>query len=146
VDPTGSDPVVRFLAYGHPAAMAIAVALTFLALRAGLGMRRRRQQGAAKEPGALARHMALARPAVLLGGLGLLSGPLSAFFLRDWVPLQTLHGGLALLAGGLLLSAGFLGWRISRGESRAVALHGWLGLWAALAAGVATFAGFVLLP
>ncbi|MDE0885608.1 MAG: hypothetical protein OSB70_08760 [Myxococcota bacterium] len=146
MDPTGYDPLVRLLAYGHPAAMAVAVALIFLALRAGLGLRRRRQQGAPKPPGALARHLALARPAVLLGALGLLSGPLSAFFLRDWAPLRTLHGGLALLAGGLLLAAGFLGWRISRGESGAVALHGWLGLWAALAAGVAVFAGFVLLP
>ena len=126
--------------------MLLGVGLTFLALRAGLGLRRRRQQGAAKVPGSLARHLALARPAVLLGALGLFSGPLSAILIRDWARLETLHGGLALVAGGLLVSAGVLGWRISRGQSRAVELHGWLGLWAALAAGVASFAGFVLLP
>ena len=55
--------------------MLLGVGLTFLALRAGLGLRRRRQQGAAKVPGSLARHLALARPAVLLGALGLLWGP-----------------------------------------------------------------------
>ncbi len=126
--------------------MAITVGLIFLALRRGLALRRRRQRGADKIPGALARHLVLARPAVLLAAVGLVSGPLSAVFLREWTPLQTLHGWLALLAAGLLLAAGFVGLRISRGESRAVELHGRLGVLAALVAGLATFAGFVLLP
>ena len=96
--------------------MAITVGLIFLALRRGLALRRRRQRGADKIPGALARHLVLARPAVLLAAVGLVSGPLSAVFLREWTPLQTLHGWLALLAAGLLLAAGFVGLRLSRGE------------------------------
>ena len=41
---------------------------------------------------------------------------------------------------------GFLGLKLARGKSRAAEVHGWLGVWAALAAGLAAFAGFVLLP
>jgi len=126
--------------------MALALALVFLALRAGLRMRRARQQGAPKPPGLLARHLALARPAVVLAGLGLLSGPLSALLLRDWAPLQTLHGWLALVAGGLLLAAGALGQRLKAGTSRSVETHARLGLLGALVAALAAFAGFVLLP
>ena len=146
LDPTRYDPIAQALAYGHPALMAVALALVFFALRAGLAMRRRRQSGARKVPGELARHMALARPAVLLAAVGLVSGPVSAFWLRGWTPLQSLHGWLALAAAGLLLAAGLVGRRLSRGESRAVDLHGRLGVLAALVAGLAAFAGFVLLP
>jgi hypothetical protein len=126
--------------------MVLTLGLVFLALRVGLAMRRQRQRGTGKAPGQLARHMAWGRPAVLLAALGLLSGPLSAFFLRGWTPFQTLHSGLALLAATLLLVAGFLGLRLSRGESRAAELHGRLAVLAALLAALAAFAGFVLLP
>ena len=146
LDPTRYDPVLRALAYGHPALMVLTLALVFLALRAGLALRRRRQRGAGKAPGELARHMALARPAVVLAAVGLVSGPVSAWWLRGWTPLQTFHGWIALAAAGLLLAAGFMGLRLSRGETRAVELHGRLGLLAALAVGLAAFAGFVLLP
>ena len=146
LDPTRYDPLLRGLAYGHPALMVLTLALVFLTLRAGLALRRRRLGGGAKEPGQLARHMALARPAVLLAAVGLVSGPLSAWWLRGWTPLQTFHGWVALAAAGLLLAAGFVGLRLSRGESRAVELHGRLGLMGALVVGLAAFAGFVLLP
>ncbi len=126
--------------------MLLALAGVYMALRVGLSMRRQRQRGAGKAPGQLARHMTWGRPAILLAGLGLLSGPLSAVFLRNWEPLRTLHGGLALVAGALLLVAGFVGWKLSRGESRAVEAHGRLAVLAALLAGLAAFAGFVLLP
>ena len=126
--------------------MALALALVFLALRAGLRMRRARQRGAAKPPGLRARHVFVARAAVLLAGFGLLSGPVSAVFLRDWTPLQTLHGWLALVAGGLLLAAGALGQRLNAGTSRSVEIHARLGLLGALVAALAAFAGFVLLP
>ena len=126
--------------------MLLALAGVAMALRVGLAMRRRRQRGAGKAAGQLARHMAWGRPAVLLAGFGLLSGPLSAVFLRNWEPLQTLHGWLALVAGALLLAAGFVGWKLSQGKSRAVEAHGRLAVLAALLAGLAAFAGFVLLP
>ncbi len=126
--------------------MALTLALVFLALRAGLRMRRARQRGDAKPPGLRARHVVLARPAVLLAGFGLLSGPISAVFIRDWAPLQTLHGWLALSAGVLLLAAGALGQRLKAGTSRSVEIHARLGLLGALAAALAAFAGFVLLP
>ncbi len=146
LDPTRYDPVAQGLAYGHPALMVVALGLVFFALRIGLAMRRRRQRGVGKLKGELARHMALARPAVLLVAVGLVSGPASALWLRGWTPLQTLHGWLALAAAGLLLSAGLVGHRLSRGETRAVELHGRLGVLAVLVAGLAAFAGFVLLP
>ena len=98
LDPTRSDPVLRGLAYGHPVLMVLTLALVFLALRAGLALRRRRQRGAGKAPGGLARHMALARPAVVLAAVGLVSGPVSAWWLRGWTPLQTFHGWIALAA------------------------------------------------
>jgi hypothetical protein len=126
--------------------MALTLALVFLALRAGLAMRRARQRGKEKPPGLRARHMALARPAVILAGVGLLSGPISAFFLRDWAPMQTLHGWLALSAGVLLLAAGAVGRRLAAGTSRSLEIHARLGLLGALAAALAAFAGFVLLP
>jgi len=126
--------------------MSLALALVFLALRAGLRMRGARQKQAPRPQGLLARHVALARPAVLLAGLGLLSGPASAVLLRDWAPLQTLHGGLALAGGVLLLAAGVLGQRLKAGTSRSVETHARLGLLGALVAALAAFAGFVLLP
>jgi hypothetical protein len=126
--------------------MILGLSLAFLALRAGLAMRARRQRGAVRDKGLLARHLALARPAVVLAALGLLSGPASAIWLRDWTPLRTLHGWLALLAAILFIAAGSLGLGLSRRRISSPELHGWLGLLGMLAAALAGFAGFVLLP
>jgi hypothetical protein len=126
--------------------MLTSLALAGLALRRGLQMRRLRQAG--KPPGRdlWRSHLRVAKPAVALLSVGLVGGPLSAWWLRDWQPFATFHAYLGLLTAGLFLAAGYLGWRLSRGESRAVEVHGWLGLVAFLIAGLASMAGLVLLP
>lgn len=120
--------------------------LALLALRAGIGLRRRRrlrQRGGADER---RRHLRVAKPAVALVALALVGGPLSSWLLRDWTPFERLHGWLGLLAAGLFLASAALGHRIEEGKGRSFDAHGWLGL-AAMAAGALVFAtGFVLLP
>lgn len=146
MDPTGHDPVARWLAYGHPAWMLLALGLAFLALRKGLALRRARQGGERGRGKAVAAHVRVAQPAVLLVVAGALFGPVSAVWLRGWEPLRTFHGAVALVAAGLFVAAGWIGWRLHRGRSRAVDAHGWLGVLAFLMAALATVAGFVLLP
>jgi len=126
--------------------MLIALALVFLTLRRGLDLRRRRLRGERGRGRRVAAHVALARPAVVLVLIGLVTGPLSAVLLRDWAPLRTLHGWIGVLAAVLFATTGWLGRALHGGRSRSVDLHGWLGLVAVLAAALAGVAGFVLLP
>ena len=79
-------------------------------------------------------------------GLGLLGGPISAVWLRDWTPLGTLHGWLGLLAASLFLAAAWLGRALRLGRSRAAAVHGALALAGVAVIALAAVAGFVLLP
>jgi len=145
MDPTQSDAVSRWLAYVHPAWMLASLVLMFLALRIGMTMRKRRVAG--ERRGALVkRHVRLAKPAVVMLMLGLVAGPVSALWLRDWTPLQTLHGWLGLTAASLFGTAAWIGSRILNAQSRAVEAHGWVALTAALTAALASVAGFVLLP
>lgn len=146
MDPTGHDPVARWLAYGHPAWMLLAIGLAFLALRKGLAMRRARHRGERGRGALLAAHVKLAQPAVLLVVAGALLGPVSAVWLRGWAPLRSFHGIVALLAAALFVAAGVVGRRLRTGRSRSVDVHGWLGVVAFLVAALASVAGFVLLP
>lgn len=149
MDPTGHDDVAFWLAHAHPALMLASLALAGLALRVGLRMRARRREGLPPQRSVLAAHLRLARPAVLLIAFGLLSGPASAIWLRDWAPFGTLHAWLALVAASLFLYAGWLGLRLSRGQLRredAANLHGLLGTVAVLIAALTAAAGMVLLP
>ncbi len=129
--------------------MLAVLAVAALALRAGLVLRRRRLRGEPPKPGLLAAHLRLARPAVLLMGVGLVGGPASSWWLRGWTPLETVHGWLGVLAVLLFGSAGLLGLRLQRGQLRrekGAPLHGLLGALGMLVAGVAAAAGMVLLP
>lgn len=146
MDPTGHDPVARLLAYGHPALMLVALALVFFALRRGLALRRQRHAGVRGRGALVRRHVALARPALILLFVGLATGPLSAVFLRDWAPLRTLHGWLGVAAAIAFAATGWLGARLQDGRSRAVEGHARLALGSALLAALAAMAGFVLLP
>lgn len=124
----------------------VALLLALLALRAGLGLRRRRRLGQGGDASSRRFHLKVARPAVALVALAVVGGPLSSWLLRDWTPFERLHGWVGITAAVLFLAAGAAGRRLERGRSRAFDAHGWLGL-AALAAGALTFAtGFVLLP
>ena len=126
--------------------MVVALSLCALALRAGLALRRSRIGPARRTPEMRPRHLRLAKPAVALVVVGLVGGPLSAVFLRDWSPFGTFHAWLGLLAAGLFVAAAVIGHRIEAGRSRAFDPHAILGGLAVLVAAVAAVAGFVLLP
>ena len=116
------------------------------ALRLGIVMRRRRLAGAPPGTERIDQHARWARSALWMLGVGLLGGPVSAVWLRDWAPLGTLHGWLGLFAGCLLFAAGWMGRSLKLGRSRAVVVHGGLALAGVGLAALATVAGFVLLP
>ncbi len=137
---------MRWLAYGHPALMLVALALAALALRRGLALRRQRLLGVRGRGTALASHLAIARPAVALLVVGLMGGLASTVWLRDWQPLGTLHGWAGVVAVLLFAATGRLGWQLQHGRSQAVELHARLALLAVLAGAVTAVAGFVLLP
>jgi len=126
--------------------MVLALALVVLALRRGLELRRRRHRGLGGRRALVAAHVKVAKPAVILISIGLLGGPVSAVWLRDWEVLRTFHGAMGVLAAAGFAVTGWMGWQLQRGRSRRVDVHGWLGLIAFLAAAVAAVAGFVLLP
>lgn len=146
-DPATDDPLLRLLAFAHPAWMVASIALAALTLRAGLRLRRTRVRRTRRPPNLRARHVRLAKPAVLLIGVGFLAGPASALWLRDWKPLHTFHAWLGLLAAVLFASAAVIGRRLERGGRRTqVETHGIVGGVAVLVAAIAAVAGFVLLP
>jgi hypothetical protein len=125
--------------------MSVSLAVVLLALRAGLGMRRRRLQGLRPKPDLIRRHLALAKPGVTLVLIGLVGGVVSSVWLRGWEPLASFHSWLGIASALLFVVAATLGRRAGRGREEA-ARHGLLGLFAVLMALVAMVAGFVLLP
>jgi hypothetical protein len=126
--------------------MTLALGLCGVALRSGLAMRRSRRFRTQRAPGLRERHLKVAKPAVALVAVGLLGGPVSSVWLRDWEPLRTFHGWAGLAAVALFAAAALHGRRLERGRSRAFDTHALFALLAMLAAGVAFVAGFVLLP
>ncbi len=150
MDPTGHDALYRWLAYGHPAWMLIAIAMAGLALRAGLGLRRARLARLPRKATARAHHTRLGKIAVTLILLGFLGGPISMWLLRGRAPYETAHAFLATLAAALFASVAILGRRLERGGGRSrrrmIDTHAALALLATLAAAVAFATGFVLLP
>ena len=134
--------------------MLAALALTGLALRAGLRLRAARLGRARKGSprGALLRaHLRLARPAVVIALLGFVGGPASAAWLRGWTPFGSFHAWLGVLVALLFATAGFLGHRLATGRVTGdrgafATRHGLTGTLALLAGAVAAAAGMVLLP
>ena len=134
------------LAWGHPALMVAVLALVVWTLRAGVEVRRARRRGHGAVSELRRAHLRLARPAVALVLLGFVGGPLSMWLLRDREPFGTLHAALGTIAAVLFVVTAVLGRRVEQGRLDAAALHGRLALAAAIAAGAAAVAGFVLLP
>ena len=126
--------------------MLLSLGLALLALRAGLEMRKRRLRGTRRSAELLRRHLALAKPAVVLVALGFVGGPLSAVRLRGWEPFDSLHSALGAVAVLLFAAAAWMGWRLERRRGGSAGRHGALGLAAVLLAALASMAGFVLLP
>ena len=126
--------------------MIVSCSVAALALRAGLRLRRNRVARVARKENLLRAHLRLAKPAVVLIGIGFLAGPLSALWLRDWTPFGSFHSWLGILAASLFATTAILGRRLERGRGRPVEAHAILAGLAILAAAVAAVAGFILLP
>jgi hypothetical protein len=126
--------------------MVLGITLAFVAMRAGLKLRRARTQGGRRTRAMRDVHLRLAKPAVVVVAVGFLGGIVSAYFLRGWTPFENFHGWLGLAVAGLFVAAAVVGHRIEEGKSRAFDAHALLGGLALLSAAVAAVAGFVLLP
>jgi hypothetical protein len=126
--------------------MVVGITLAFVAMRAGLKLRRARTQGGRRTRTMRDAHLRLAKPAVIVVAVGFLGGIVSAYFLRGWTPFENFHGWLGLAVAGLFVAAAVVGHRIEEGKSRAFDAHALLGGLALLSAAVAAVAGFVLLP
>jgi len=134
------------MAYGHPIAMTGALCLVGWAFSRGLALRKRRLNGLPRPRALRQAHLSVARWGVALVVLGSISGPASAFFLRGWLPLGTLHGWLGLISAVLFALTGWWGWRLEQGTSSSVSAHGWSALIAVAVAALTAAAGMVLLP
>ncbi|MCG8590235.1 MAG: DUF4079 family protein [Proteobacteria bacterium] len=145
-DPTGHDATARALAYLHPAWMLASLGLAALALRSGLRIRRGRQRGERPALENRARHLRLAKPALLCLAAGFVGGLGSAVALRGWAPLSSFHGLVATAALALFVAVGWLGRRLEQGRAGAREAHAIAALLAVLLAALAALAGFVLLP
>jgi hypothetical protein len=126
--------------------MVLSLGLAATALGLGLRLRRARAARRPPPPDTRENHLLVAKPAVVLIGLGLMTGPASAVWLRGWEPFGSFHGLVGLATAGLFAAAAFFGRRLERGRSDARAPHAWLAALAMLGAGLTAIAGFVLLP
>lgn len=126
--------------------MMCSVVLALLALRAGLVLRRARAARRPAPRGARQRHLRLAKPAVVLVLIGFAAGPVSSVWLRGWSAFESFHGMLGGLAAALFAATAWYGRRLERGGVAARNAHALAGVLALLAAALAAFAGFVLLP
>jgi len=88
----------------------------------------------------------VAKPAVVLIGVGFIAGPLSAIWLRDWTPFGSFHAWLGCLTVMLFATTAILGRRLEQGRGRPVEAHAILAGLAVMAAAVAAVAGLILLP
>jgi len=126
--------------------MAISIGFAARALRSGLAMRRARHRRCTRHPGDVRRHLARAKPAVLLVLVGFAGGPISMAWLRGRAPFESAHGRIGLVAAALFAATALLGRRLERGRGRPLEAHAVLALCALLAAGLAAATGIVLLP
>jgi hypothetical protein len=126
--------------------MTVSLVLALLALRSGLALRSARRSGRRRAPDARRRHLARARPAVVLVALGWLAGPASMWWLRGRMPFETAHAWAGTTALVLFLAAAWLGRRLEHGRGRARDAHALAAVLALLAAALAAATGFVLLP
>ena len=126
--------------------MAVSLVVAFLALRAGLALRRARRTGEGRAPDLRPRHLRWAKPAVLLVAVGFAGGPLSMVWLRGREAFGTLHAALGAVALLLFAGAALLGRRMERGRAFPRDAHALLGALALLAGLVAAVAGFAILP
>lgn len=133
-------------AFVHPIMLAVALLLALWVLNTGLSMRRLRRRRVKPPPGTRQRHLRIGQPTAVLLGLGMLSGPASAVWLRGWRALETVHGWLGLCAGACFIANALIGLRLKKQRSTHQALHGALGMIGVMLGLVATLSGIELLP
>jgi len=121
--------------------MVLSLAFAWLALRSGLRMRRGLDRAALRR-----RHLRVAPPTVAMVSVGALGGLGSAWWLRDWTPLQTFHGWAGAACVLAFWVVGYAGRRLERGGEAVRPLHGRAALLAVLLAALCAVSGFVLLP
>jgi hypothetical protein len=121
------------------------IACAGVALRFGLILRRARRRGGAARD-LRARHLRWAKAAVVGVTLGFAGGVASMVWLRDRAPFETAHSYVAVVALGLFLCSGVLGWRLQRGAPTSRDAHALIAACAVLSAGLAFATGWVLLP
>ena len=121
--------------------MVLSLAFVWLALRSGLRMRQGRDRAALRR-----RHLRVAPAAVAMVSVGALGGLGSAWWLRDWTPLQTFHSWAGVSCVLAFWLVGYAGRRLERGGEAARPMHGRIALLAVLLAALCAVSGFVLLP
>ena len=126
--------------------MVFSILWAMLTLRSGLVLRSARLRKVPRPKGARARHLRLAKPAILMITFGFAAGLASAIWLRGWGVFTTAHSLVSSTALLLFLATGWLGRQLEKGASRRVDLHALVALAAVGTSVAAFFTGFVLLP
>ncbi len=136
----------EWLAYGHPAVMALAIGVAGLALRYGLKIRKAHRGQAGRGAADRAQHLLFGKIAITLISVGMIGGPLTMRFVRNEKTFQSFHAWISILVVLLFLVTAIAGRKLEHGDRSVRELHAKLGVLAFLAAAVAAVAGFILLP
>ncbi|MFT3713054.1 MAG: DUF4079 family protein [Archangium sp.] len=136
----------ELLVYAHPALATVAILFMFLVYRDGFAQRKLRLRKTAPPEGSRARHIKWGpwSAALIIGSA--LGGIASSIWLRDWRPLDRLHGWLGTFTALLFAYMWWLGRKLIRGERELAGRHGVLGLLALFAAGLTGILGISMLP
>lgn len=126
--------------------MTLSLGLAWLTFRSGLRLRRKRQRAESGRRALRARHLRLAKPAVVLIFVGAVGGPLSSWWLRDWTPFRTFHAWAGLACLLAFAGAALAGRRLERGRVAVRPFHARVALLAVLLGALCAVSGFVLLP
>ena len=136
----------ELLIYLHPLLATVTLFLAFFVFRDGFAQRKQRLRHIPAPASTRARHVKLGPWAASLFCLSWIAGLCSAVLLRQWEPLATFHGKMALLTTLLFLIMWWLGRRLVANERHLAGTHGILGLLALFAGGLTGVLGISLLP
>jgi peptidoglycan biosynthesis protein MviN/MurJ (putative lipid II flippase) len=146
LDPTKTNPLYAALAYVHPAVATLGLLAALVVLSTGLRMRDARLKRHPSPSSSARRHVRLAPLTVAVLCVAFALGPLSAWLLRHWKVLDTVHGWSGLVTTVCFSAAALLGRRLRIAPGPRRSLHGNLGLLAMFGALVTVLTGIALLP
>jgi len=138
--------IIRVLAFAHPIWMISTLVMAILTARLGLEIRRRRLKGRSVGGDLRARHLRFGKRALVMVGIGFLSGPVSMALLRDRNPFESFHGILGIIVLGLFSWTGWSGRALALGRRDARDIHRIAAGTSVAAAMLSAVAGFILLP